>query len=278
MNTKSTPAVTYRRALVTFLDILGFGELVKTSDAQKIKHVLNIVAEFTREDQNDRDEFSPTSVAFSDSIVRVRFLDGTNLQQPMGLPFHELLDMVHAQGELIKYGVVLRGAITVGNIYVDGQTIFGPALVRAYELESKVALYPRVVVDPDLLNATKIDRTLGTAHHTPTTDRRYIRNLLTRGENGFWFVDYLRASSAELDDPELEVKYLLDHKRLVLERHNNSQTRAMALDKILWLANYHNKRVSVLSDKWFNHYQVSRIQFEITTKEIPELARLPRRR
>lgn len=68
--------VRYRRAVVTFLDIMGFANLVKSGEADKIKHVLSAVRKYAPPESPDKipDEV-PTiySVAFSDSIVRVRF-------------------------------------------------------------------------------------------------------------------------------------------------------------------------------------------------------------
>lgn len=268
--------VEYRRAIVTFLDVLGFREIVKKGDAARVKSVLDTVARFTGSE--DDDELSPVAVRFSDSIVRVRFLDGLNAESPAGLVFHEIMDMVHAQAELVKHDVVLRGAVSVGEIYQEQEIVFGPALVRAYELETKFALYPRIVVDPFLLNATLHDPSLGSAHHDPATDRQYIRNLLRRGENGFWFVDYLFAVTTEFDEPELEGLFLEHHKKLVTSRYADAATRATAIDKILWLARYHNSRIAKLSDPWLDAYNLKRDALTITTKELPDLARLPRRK
>lgn len=277
MANKTPSPVAYRRAVVTFIDILGFRELVKDGDASKVKRALDTVARFASENSQEHDEFSPRSIAFSDCIVRARFLDGANEEEPMGLPFLEMLSMVQAQVELVQYDVILRGAITVGDIHLDGPTVFGPALVRAYELESKVALYPRIVVDPNLLNATKTDRMLGSTSNNVKEDRQHIRNMLARGDNGFWFVDYLTTGMrTEQDDPSLGLTVLRNHKKLVLSRYA-SPARTTALDKILWLARYHNSVVESLKPRWFKTHGVSKGVLEITTKEVAELARLPRR-
>lgn len=38
-----------------------------------------------------------------------------------------------------------------GALYHDNQVVFGPALAQAYELESRVALYPRIVITRDIV-------------------------------------------------------------------------------------------------------------------------------
>lgn len=266
----------YRKAIVTFLDILGFAGLVKSGTAADVKKRLETVSRFAAPPVADP-VFSPISIAFSDSIVRVRFLDGENEQCPLGIPFSELLDIAHIQTELVSHDVILRGAVSYGEIYAEGNVIFGPALVRAYELETKMALYPRVVVDPDLLNATKVDRSLGAEHHSTEDDRKYLRSLLSRGENGLWFVDYLRVAALALDDAGLEPEFLSRHKILITSRYANQSARVAALEKLLWLAVYHNRRMATLGPRWFSEHGVDKKKFVITTKEIPALARMPKR-
>lgn len=48
------------------------------------------------------------------------------------------------------YGFFFRGGVTIGDLFHDGHIVFGPALNQAYDLESKKAVYPRAILDPDL--------------------------------------------------------------------------------------------------------------------------------
>jgi len=264
-NRSGAAAIRYRPALVTFLDILGFRNLVLQSLAKDVQRALDTVRKFTQV----KGAFAPLSFAFSDSIVRVRFLDGANAKEPQGLLTAELLDIVHAQGELIAHDIILRGGISSGQIYANGAEIFGPALIRAYELETKAALYPRVVLDPILLNETKANSALGRDGNTAEEDRLEFRKLLKRGENGYWFVNYLSAFIKELDDPANEPTLLAAHKRLIVRRAAN----AAAIDKVLWLAVYHNALISRLSKT--RTYIKKDSSLVVTTKELPELARMP---
>jgi hypothetical protein len=45
-------------------------------------------------------------------------------------------------------GFWIRGGITIGELVHNNDVVFGPALNRAHELESKVAEYPRIIFDP----------------------------------------------------------------------------------------------------------------------------------
>ncbi|KJZ36414.1 hypothetical protein [Pseudomonas fluorescens] len=275
---KKNTEVKYRRAVVTFLDILGFGNLVKKGTAKDVAAVLSAISKFAlTEDSDEFDETSAFSVGFSDSIVRVRFLDGANERYSTGHVLNEILDLCHIQGELIPYDVIIRGGITVGDIYLKNRTIFGPAMVRAYELESKAAIYPRVVIDPVVLNSVRIDPLLRRQGNNGDEEISAIRKLIDRGDSGLWFVDYLRTIFGELDDPDLWPEVLESHKRLVIKRYAEKDSRTSYLDKLLWLAIYHNKVVSEIPDEAFLACGVKRSSFELKTKEIPELARMPKR-
>ena len=50
-------------------------------------------------------------------------------------------------------GVLIRGGMCIGEMLVaDEGIVFGPGLVKAYDLESKYAVHPRIVIDRDLIN------------------------------------------------------------------------------------------------------------------------------
>jgi len=267
----------YRPAVVTFLDILGFSNLVKNGTAEEVAKVLNTLRRFAESKQfKEPDDTDAISLSFSDCIIRIRFLDGVNQQHPIGHLFHEILDLFHIQGELVPHRILIRGGMTMGNICAADSTVFGPAMVRAYELESKSAIYPRVILDPALLNAVRNDRRLRAAHHSLEDELQAIRNLIRRGESGAWFVDYLPASFEELDEPEDWHVLLAKHRELIQERYQDPG-RAAFLDKILWLATYHNDIVSEIPAKSFDRRGLSRDDFILKTKDIPELARMPKR-
>jgi hypothetical protein len=79
--------------------------------------------------------------SFSDNIVMSQAID-----DPMKMMFfiQQLGPFVAAT---VMGGFLLRGGITIGDIYHDDEVVFGPALNRAYYLESKVADYPRIILD-----------------------------------------------------------------------------------------------------------------------------------
>ena len=49
-------------------------------------------------------------------------------------------------------GWLVRGGITIGDFYIDDTIVWGPALLRAYELEDQLAIYPRIILDETVTN------------------------------------------------------------------------------------------------------------------------------
>lgn len=85
---------------------------------------------------------------FSDLIV----LSYRSSKEYIEWNFKELLERVYyAQRYLMHRGLLIRGGITYDHLYHTNTYCVGPALVRAYEIESEEAIYPRVVLDPELL-------------------------------------------------------------------------------------------------------------------------------
>jgi hypothetical protein len=270
----------YEVAIVTCLDILGFRELVKTTDATVVNSKLEALERFTFptpiEPPCDPEEiYEPIVLQFSDSVLRIRRTQTKwNRQYSVGLLFQELIDLVHAQGELIQKSVLIRGGVSYGPIYLLGTRVFGPAFISAYELESRFALYPRIVVDPILLAEFHKDPLLRSAQNTPKGEEEYISRLIRRGDDGIWFVDYIRAIEHELDEPEMYPIFLQMHRKLIIEGGKRFTELDSPLSKYLWLAVYHNERISELTAKWYKYYGIKKNKLLISESDIPALQKV----
>lgn len=241
-------SATYRPAVVTFIDILGFRNIVEKRSPQEIKKIISAVQRHAGSDDyksNDKEVNFTRSIFFSDSVVRVRPFDA---EYNEGSLFFELIDLVHAQAELANLKVFIRGGLTVGNIFIEGQTLFGPAMVRAYELESSYANYPRIVIDPLAVSAFLSDPRLRKQDHTIEEERGYIKSLVKRGADGLYYLNYLEAFRGEMDDPEEYPEFLRRLKTTILEEVKNGGDRLNILQKYTWLARYQNTVASKFED------------------------------
>lgn len=265
----------YQKAIVTFIDILGFGDFVKKSDYKSVNKVLDAVEKSTTpiilDDKDEKDDHAEV-VAFSDSIVRVRKIESeANKEYPMGLLFQELISLVHAQGELIDFDIIIRGSVSIGAIFISEGRVFGPGLIEAYELESKYAKYPRIIIDPKLIHEYKTNKLLRAKWHSLEQELEIVKDLLRQGDDGMWFVDYARAIEGELDEPEMYPIFLQRHREVILAGAKSHEKLNAILSKFIWMAYYHNQIISNMNDGWFEHYELDRNDFFISSGDIPAL-------
>ena len=235
----------YKIAIITFFDILGFGQLVeKNNNPENIFDVLSLVKKSSEPDGELASLYDMSFVNFSDTVVRTKnILSETNLQDPPGILFHEILDMVHIQVELAARGIFIRGSITIGKIFVENGLIYGPGLVRAYKLESKIASYPRIIIDPDLLKIFDGTNALKSSIHTHDMEKGYLKNLLRKDIDGLWFIDYLRGSEIEFEDAFDYYGFLLKNANVIRKATKDLKELNDVVQKYSWLANYHNSVV-----------------------------------
>ena len=268
----------YEKAIVSFIDILGFKELVEKSTPEFVKTVLDLVCYFTTtETDNENSSFNTMaeSIIFSDSVVRIRKTEKEpNITNPLGLVFYEIIDLLHAQGELLNKEILIRGGIAYGDIYFDKNQVYGPALNHAYELESQYASNPKIILSPNLIDEVKSNKLLKSESHTFEQELKYISKLISQGDDGLWFIDYILAFANELDDPDMFPVYLLKHKKIICERSKKYQKMNRVLAKFLWMAKYHNDSIRKLHNDCFLNYGVDKHKFIITPKEMVLLQNL----
>lgn len=268
----------YKESVITFVDILGFKNLINSSTYEEVAAKLSIVRRLSGlNDAEDGDGFEPKIIQFSDSIIRIRPLDSTtNKEGQYGLMFFEMLDLVHMQGELINHGICIRGGVSVGDVHFDNQVLFGPGFVRAYELESIYADYPRIVVDPILISQVKKDQRLASADNTLSQEFSYIRKNIRKGSDGIYFIDYLRSFLDEIDDSSNIPIFLQNHKSIILNNAGGASQLSSVSAKYLWMATYHNELIAKLDKDFFAEHGIKRKDLEVTPAEMPLLQSIGR--
>jgi hypothetical protein len=63
----------------------------------------------------------------------------------------------HIIRDFLSEGFLVRGGLSAGELYHKDQIVFGPAPLRAYEIENKEAIFPRVLIDSLLINRLNED-------------------------------------------------------------------------------------------------------------------------
>ncbi len=145
--------------LLLFVDLLGSKEAIRDPGLlRKLTHLLvnmkNLTGNYALEIEHDEpglvtSTITPTVSTFSDHIV----ISFPPVGDPLfaSEPYHLALKCSEAfiaklVRDALDLGLLLRGGAAIGSVYHKEGVIVGEALVKAYELESTVARYPRIAV------------------------------------------------------------------------------------------------------------------------------------
>lgn len=174
-------ANTYSDRYIAFLDVLGFGALIDCSgaDLRQRSEIIRRVSEaisWSVEEAEELVSFRAGIVftQFSDSLVVS--VDARDIQFNMAKFCLAILSTIRC---FLGSGLLIRGGVTRGLLVHNNELLFGPAMNRAYHLESKQARVPRVILDenvPEL--AIELDRSWPLP--------------LREDEDGFSYIDYFQ--------------------------------------------------------------------------------------
>lgn len=238
-------SIEYESSIVTFIDVLGFRSLVESGSAAEVHNVISQLQHFTQ--SNEPSSYRKLSTfarvrSVSDAVVRIRTYK-TRYRSPVLL--REIHDLFRAQIALVDLGVLVRGGLTVGDVYVGARKtdpVFGPAMVRAYEIESQEAIFPRIVIDEYALERHNKDELLRSDDRTLPEEEKWLGRFLATGDDGTRFIDYLQAAADfSFHSPE-HYKFLQKHAELI--RNGRQNKNRSVRRKYEWLAIYHNKHVA----------------------------------
>lgn len=218
----------YEHRIVAFIDILGFANIIKNSvksqeSLEKLVKALSYIHDYFN---NIRAEYENPSILqlsqFSDSIVISVSME--NSREMLSIFKH----LKTIQIKLLYDDILLRGGIVKGELIHNDDLLLGPGMINAYNLESKCALHPRIVIDPKVLwqfsrvNGIKqperlkdydfqkyfVRETDGTAYIDYFNDvQEYIPNGRTIHEY-FRVICSIVAKHIDNDDISIKVKYL----------------------------------------------------------------------
>ncbi|MBD9453546.1 hypothetical protein IB244_18590 [Rhizobium sp. RHZ02] len=188
----------YEDRLILFIDFLGFKEHVDhTIDDPTFLDRLVHALETLREVGMEQEVFpSQQMTHFSDSVALSFRIDERSAV------FWMLTQIRLAIFNLAGEGFLVRGAVTAGPLYHTSEILVGPAMVRAYQLESRIAVFPRVLIDPAVIEIARVHRS--SIHHADD-EEQYVRSGLAMAEDEWLWIDYIsyeayESAGAETDE------------------------------------------------------------------------------
>ena len=230
----------YENRYIAFLDILGFKNMVyQSANNPQILNLINLALNYTRKVQLENyDGEMPMSdlgkqvSVFSDSIVI-----SYEMKRP-GSGFFVLLDLVYLCNDLLGVGIPVRGGVTVGQLIHENNKCFGPAMVEAYSMESDLAIYPRIIVDPKVI---EYDLQHRGKNNTIEFEREFLNNLIDVDDvDKMIYLDYLSQYSEfnDLETYNVYINYVRNFINESLKIYCNNPQIAV---KYEWLKKYYNK-------------------------------------
>ena len=134
-------------------------------------------------------------------------------------------------------GIFCRGAITKGKLFHKERVLFGSSYIKAYKLEEKQAIYPRVIIDPDILDFFDLSDNkmpLAPAFYGKDKDGIYYQRYWT------WYLFPPYAGGWD--------NYLMIVRHKIIENLNKFKEVEKAKEKYVWLKDEFNSLVTWWSD------------------------------
>lgn len=197
---RSTVEPEYQEQFTLFIDLLGFKEAIEQAapKIEQIKEFLRKLAKlcgpYELEIGGESISFRPAVSTFSDCIVCSYPFQTTvgRFRRAEGVALLSVISQIQSlisefAADALRLGLLLRGGIALGDLYhappmksdPEPHIIFGRGLIDAHALESKCAIYPRIVVSPEIIR--RIDITDLELRGT---------GYLLKCDDGLWCINY----------------------------------------------------------------------------------------
>lgn len=200
--------------LVAFVDILGFSKAIADFDSGKNPKIFTLL----------RDTVHPAAKLLKESLTMAEgspffnwkdcmdvrlFSDCLCVAAPLNYKTYGFIDqmsflykyLMGYQGVLLANGFLTRGAITIGSHYADEHMIFSGGLVEAYGLESKKAVFPRIIIS---------DRLIDEIHQYRGTALRHLDYMISVDRDGIAFLNHFNYNLMDSEGADEDSKAFLD--------------------------------------------------------------------
>ena len=157
---------------------------------------------------------------FSDNILICEEIDDENPKTAV-LDVLSVIDTI--EDSMFNMGALfVRGAVVVDKLHFSDIFVYGKALLKAYSMEDKIAVYPRIVIDPSVLEIIKKED-----------------SYITKDKDGLYFYDFLQS---RIDKGGQRLSQSLGElKGNILLNIVSNVSQSSVINKMEWLVNYFNE-------------------------------------
>lgn len=247
------PEIKYEERMIAFVDILGFKTIIKESENndQKLKIIYQALHFLkTREESKEWDlrfieieedaqrkgleNFDITNntncSCFSDSIIVSVAVDN---ERSNYIASTLISHLAYIGAKLLSEGILIRGGLTIGKLlHNNNGVIMGQGLIEAYELENRIAKYPRIILSNNLIQ--RLNKTIDSKKN-----RYPYHQHLDRFEDGcvgFHQMKYFNVVQSWIEMTDTIMKSeLLKIKQKIIEGLDSSFENPEIFEKFSWL-------------------------------------------
>lgn len=213
--------------VVAFIDILGSSEAIRR-DANASLNIVHQTYKKSLEGFGNiftGAQFQPVVKIFSDNIVVAVPCKDKRFESVAFLAVAMMSAVI--QVEFLKKGWLTRGGICTGSFFADDIMVWGKGLVDAYAMENTVAVYPRIVIDPALIDDLR-------ASGEPDANTSV---WLQQDKDGLFYINcfnrYLNNASF----------FAMGITQIIEKNITRFRDKTKICQKWLWLSNYLNERL-----------------------------------
>lgn len=226
-------------SIVCAIDILGFSQMIIDSYndgyGDKLLREVNYLINKNKQCIIPNKYSQGKIKIFTDNMVVAYPIKGDGEEE-----LDEILENVSEyQFNLALEGLFVRGGVSTGAFYINEDIVFGPALLDAHNTESKLACYPRIILDNKTVK--RLQNYISYYDVAPQNNKIFIDS------DGQWFLNYLNTifkfyteCSNEYEFERIQVELLLRHKEQIEKMLLKYKENIRVWDKYVWTANYHN--------------------------------------
>lgn len=253
----------YKKHFVIFMDILGYKNLVIEVDKDKqaalntinkLEQMIKRCIKGAMKEMKKYSFFEIEYVLFSDSLCIFAPIDecenGERLENFKGhsqkyvesnyMRLWVLCRLIaDIQLESLQFGIIYRGAISLGNHFHSKNITFSKALIDAYLAESTKAIYPRIIIldtpENDILELAPVLY-------------EYF-DLRVAVDNDYLFVDYLKKIVEFYGLLGASCDYIKWHKNIIEKGIEDYLNTENFLQKYAWMMNYHHSKLAPVFGK-----------------------------
>lgn len=171
----------YKKSIMGIVDILGFKNFVQKEKENSVKTVIEAI----------RDSIMLNKWAIS-TTVKYTILSDTIIVYSENVDSDNVFYVIHALGnlqlELLRHRFLCRGALVTAENYINNDIIVSEALIKAHLIEEKIAIYPRIIIDEEVIKIIKPQIDSGKIMN----DKKYLtKDAVIRDDDGKYVLNTL---------------------------------------------------------------------------------------